>query len=466
VRSTSTVLLFLFVAALTTFAVIVVWPGSPDRYLPGEFWPSGKGITIGGWERQDMRLGLDLRGGSYLVLEADPPPGYAGDIGQALDVAKQVVERRVNAFGVSEAEVQKTSGNRLSVQVPGLSLADAQSLIGKTAALTFMSYSDQQQLVPATGVVDGQTIAMTGQYLKNNTFPSRQGTIYAVNFETTGVGSELMRQITTKALQYPNSDPRNFLVIELDGQILSQANVQGVISDKGVITGQTSFSDSNDLSKQLNAGALPIPLKVIQSSEVSATLGEDSVLESVHAGQVGLLAVMLFMILYYRLPGVLASAALMVYTALTLMVFKLWPVTLTLSGIAAFVLSVGIAVDANILIFERMKEELRRGRTLNAAIDIGFRRAWPSIRDSNISTLITCGILYWFGNQFGASVVKGFALTLAIGVGISMFSAITITRTFLKMVLGTPLAKSHWLFNAEEVKRTTPAARSAAEARD
>jgi preprotein translocase subunit SecD len=145
VRSTSTVLLFLFVAALTTFAVIVVWPGSPDRYLPGEFWPSGKGITIGGWERQDMRLGLDLRGGSYLVLEADPPPGYAGDIGQALDVAKQVVERRVNAFGVSEAEVQKTSGNRLSVQVPGLSLADAQSLIGKTAALTFMSYSDQQQ---------------------------------------------------------------------------------------------------------------------------------------------------------------------------------------------------------------------------------------------------------------------------------------------------------------------------------
>lgn len=465
-RSTQTVLLFLFVAALTTFAVIVVWPGSPDRYLPGEFWPSGKGITIASWERRDMRLGLDLRGGSYLVLQADPPADYAGDLSQALDVAKQVVERRVNAFGVSEAEVQKTSGNRLSVQVPGLSLTDAQGLIGKTAALTFMSYDDQQQLVPATGVVNGQTVAMTGQYLKNNTFPSRQGTIYAVNFETTGVGSELMRQITTKALQYPNSDPRNFLVIELDGQILSQANVQGVISDKGVITGQTSFSDSNDLSKQLNAGALPIPLKVIQSSEVSATLGEDSVLESVHAGQVGLLAVMLFMILYYRLPGVLASAALMVYTALTLMVFKLWPVTLTLSGIAAFVLSVGIAVDANILIFERMKEELRRGRTLNAAIDIGFRRAWSSIRDSNISTLITCGILYWFGNQFGASVVKGFALTLAIGVGISMFSAITVTRTFLKMVLGTPLARNHWLFNAEEVKRTTPAARRAAEARD
>jgi preprotein translocase subunit SecD len=464
VRSTSTVLLFLFVVALTTFSVIVVWPGSPDRYLPGEFWPGGKGITIGSWERESMRLGLDLRGGSYLVLEADPPDDYAGDIGQALDVAKDVVERRVNAFGVSEAEVQKTSGNRLSVQVPGLSLADAQNLIGKTAALAFMSYDDQQQLVPATGVVNEQTVAMTGQYLKNNTFPSRQGTTFAVNFETTGIGSDLMRQITTKALQYPESDARNFLVIQLDGEILSQANVQGVISDRGVITGQRSFSDANDLSKQLNAGALPIPLKVIQSKEVSATLGEDSVLESVHAGQVGLLAVMLFMILYYRLPGVLASAALMVYTAITLTVFKLWPVTLTLSGIAAFVLSVGIAVDANILIFERMKEELRRGRTLNAAIDIGFRRAWSSIRDSNISTLITCAILYWFGNQFGASVVKGFALTLAIGVGISMFSAITVTRTFLKMVLGTPLAGNHWLFNAEEVKRTSPAARRAAEA--
>jgi preprotein translocase subunit SecD len=162
------------------------------------------------------------------------------------------------------------------------------------------------------------------------------------------------------------------------------------------------------------------------------------------------------MILYYRLPGFLAAAALGVYTSLTLLAFKVVPVTLTLSGIAAFVLSVGMAVDANILIFERMKEELRRGRTLSASIDIGFRRAWSSIRDSNVSTLITCFILYWFGNQFGAAIVKGFALTLAIGVGISMFSAITVTRTFLNMILGTPLARNHWLFNADEQKRTTP----------
>ncbi|WP_322819520.1 protein translocase subunit SecD [Tepidiforma sp.] len=449
-RSTTTVLLFLFVVALTTFSVIVVWPSTPDRYLPGDFWPSGRGIKIGSFERETMRLGLDLRGGVRLVLEADPPPDYQGDLDQALESAKQVVERRVNAFGVSEAEITRASGNRLSVQVPGISLTEAQDLIGKTASLEFMVYDDGGNLVPATGVVNGQTLQMTGAYLKNNTFPSRLGTTFAVNFETTGVGAQLMEQITTRALQYPSGDPRRLLVVMLDGQILSQAEVQAVIRDRGQITGQPTFSEANTLSKQLNAGALPIPLRTVQASEVSATLGEDSVLASVKAGLVGMAAVMLFMVLYYRLPGLLASAALVVYTSVTLMIFKLVPVTLTLSGIAAFVLSVGMAVDANVLIFERLKEELRRGRTLNAAIDIGFRRAWLSIRDSNVSTLITCVILYWFGDQFGAALVKGFALTLAIGVLVSMFSAITVTRTFLKMVIGTPLAKSGFLFNASE----------------
>jgi preprotein translocase subunit SecD len=464
VRSTSTVLLFLFVAALTTFSVIVVWPSTPDRYLPGEFWPHGRGIKIGGWERETMRLGLDLRGGAYLVLQADPPPDYEGDLGQALDGAKDVVERRVNEFGVSEAEINKTSGNRISVQVPGLSLDEARNLIGKTAALQFMTYDDSGQRVPATGVIDGQTVAMTGSDIKNNTFASRQGTTFAVNFETTSRGSKLMQQITSRATQYPSSDSRNYLVVMLDNVVLSEASVNAVISDSGSITGQPSFSAANDLSKQLNAGALPIPLTIIQSDEVSATLGEDSVLSSVRAGQIGLVAVMLFMILYYRLPGVLASAALMVYSAMTLMIFKVVPVTLTLSGIAAFVLSIGIAVDANILIFERMKEELRKGRTLNAAIDIGFRRAWSSIRDSNVSTLITCGILYYFGANFGAAVVQGFALTLALGVFVSMFSAITVTRTFLKMIQGTPLARNHWLFNADEVRRPPVSARRSAAA--
>ena len=461
-RSTTTVLLFLFVIALTTFSIIVVWPSTPYRYLPGDFWPEGRGLKVFGFERETMRLGLDLRGGAYLVLQADPPADYQGDLDEAMSGAKDVIERRVNAFGVSEAEVQTASGNRISVQVPGLSLTDAQNLIGRTAALQFMTYNDDGNLVPATGVVNGQTIAMTGSHIRNNTFAERVGTTWAVVFETTGVGAQLMEQITTRALLYPTASAQNYLIVMLDGQVLSEAVVQAVIRDRGQITGQNSFTEANNLSKQLNAGALPIPLRVIQSQEVSATLGEDSVLDSVRAGQVGLIAVMLFMILYYRLPGVLAAAALIVYTAVTLLAFKLIPVTLTLAGLAAFVLSIGMAIDANVLIFERMKEELRRGRTLNAAIDLGFSRAWTSIRDSNVSTLITCLILYWFGDQFGAAPVKGFALTLAVGVLISMFSAITVTRTFLKMLLGTPLAKNRWLFNAAETKRQTPTTTTAA----
>lgn len=465
-RSTSTLLMFFGVVILTVFSVIVVWPEFPNHYLPGNFWPTGKGLTVGGLERRSMRLGLDLRGGAYIVLEANPPAGYAGNLANAISSAKGVIEKRVNSLGVSEAEVQTSNGNRIVVSIPGVSIDEALAQVGKNAILEFKVYNDQDQLVDATGVVDGKTYTMSGTYLQNNTQPVQQGASYAVTFQTTGIGSKLMQQITTRALLPANvGTDRNLLIITLDGTVISQANVQGVISDNGQITGQASFTAAKNLSSLLNDGALPIPLKQIQAQEVSATLGQDSVVASVHAGEIGLIAVMLFMILFYRLPGVLASAALIVYTSLTLMVFKIWPVTLTLNGIAAFILSVGIAVDANILIFERMKEELRRGRTLSAAIDIGFRRAWPSIRDSNVSTLITCLILYWFGNNFGASLVKGFALTLAIGVGISMFSAITVTRTFLKMVLGTPLAKSHWLFHAEEVRRTTPAGARAAQAR-
>ncbi|MCC6382939.1 MAG: protein translocase subunit SecD [Dehalococcoidia bacterium] len=469
-------MLFLFVCVLTVVAVVVVWPSDPGRYLPGDFWPQGKGFSAGDFDRTTMRLGLDLRGGCYLALQADPPADYKGDLGGALTGAKRVIERRVNSLGVSESEISTASGNRIVVEIPGVSCTEAQQQVGRTASLQFKVVNDEGEIVPALGSPDGKTACppqrlgapipegcavMTGQYLKNNTIPQRQTTTNLVEFETTGIGSTLLEQITSHALQFDPNDPRRRLLIYLDDQQISNAVVQSVISDRGVITGQPTFSDARDLSDLLNNGALPIPLKSIQSSEVSATLGEDSVVESVHAGEVGLLAVALFMILYYRLPGLLAALALGVYTATTLMVFKLWPVTLTLSGIAAFVLSVGMAVDANILIFERMKEELRRGRTLNAAVDIGFRRAWTSIRDSNISTLITCLILYWFGNQFGATVVKGFALTLAIGVGISMFSAITVTRTFLKMIVGTPLAQNHWLFNAEETKQRTPAGRAA-----
>ena len=455
-RSTTTVTLFVIVLFLTAFAVIVVWPSDPDRYLPGSFWPKGQGLTIGGFNRPNMRLGLDLRGGCYLALHADPAADYTGDVGQAVDGALRVIERRVNSLGVSEAEIQKSSGNRIIVQIPGVDCTEAQDQVGRTASLQFMSVNEAGEKVPATGVIDGQVIAMTGQHLKNNTIPQRVTTGNLIQFETTGTGSKLLEQITSNALRFPETDPRRLLIIDLDDAEISRAVIQAVISDSGVITGQDTYSAAADLSELLNSGALPVPLRTIQTNEVSATLGQSSVEDSVKAGIVGLLAVSLFMMLYYRLPGVLAAVALGVYTSITLLVFKTWPVTLTLSGIAAFVLSVGMAVDANILIFERMKEELRRGRTLNSAIDVGFRRAFTSIRDSNVSTLITCFILYFFGDQFGASLVKGFSLTLAIGVLISMFSAITVTRTFLKMVVGTRLAKNHWLFNAEEQHRPAP----------
>jgi protein-export membrane protein SecD len=448
---------------------MAVWPSAPRFYLPGDFWPDGRGIKVGSWERETMRLGLDLRGGAYIALEADPPEGYEGDLDEAIEGAKDVIERRVNSLGVSEAEVSTASGNRIVVQIPGVTLEEAQQQVGRTAILEFMVYNDAGELVPALGSPDSDVfclpqpagapppegcVAMTGQHLRNRNVPVQAGTEVAVQFETTGTGSQLLREITARAVQFEPGSASRQLVIQLDGQVISAANVNDVLSDGGVITGGFTFSEARDLADLLNSGALPVPFRVIQSNEVSATLGEDSVVDSVHAGEIGLLAVVLFMVLFYRLPGLLAGVALGVYTAVTLMVFKLWPVTLTLSGIAAFILSVGMAVDANILIFERMKEEMRRGRTLNASIDIGFRRAFSSIRDSNVSTLITCVILYWFGDQFGASVVKGFALTLAIGVGISMFSAIIVTRTFLKMLVGTPLARRHWLWNAEERRAT------------
>ncbi len=448
-RSPTTTLVFLGILAVSVFCLFAVWPSAPTRYLPGDFWPEGRGISIGDYERKTMRLGLDLQGGAHLVLQAVPPPEFENDLTESLEVAKEVIERRVDAFGVVEPEIQIASGNRLDVQVPGMSLPDAERLIGRTATLSYRIFNDESQLVAASGIIDGVEIAMTGQHLKSNTYPERRGTTYAVNFETTGVGNELMRQITTRALQHPIGDPRRRLLVYLDTELISDAVVQGVIEDQGTITGLDSFTEANDLSRQLNAGALPVPLRTIQANEVSASLGDDSVKASVNAAEIGLLAVLAFMILYYRLPGVLAAFALIVYALITLTVFKMWPVTLTLSGIAAFILSVGMAVDANILIFERMKEELRRGRPLATAIETGFRRAWPSIRDSNVATFITCAILFWFGDQFGASFVRGFAITLAIGVAVSMFSAIVVTRTFLRLFVGTRIARSRWLFNAE-----------------
>ena len=296
--------------------------------------------------------------------------------------------------------------------------------------------------VPATGRIDGQEKALTGEYLLPNSYVDLNQVTGepVVAFEWDEEGAELFFQITGRL--YINHEP---LGIFLDNELISAPAVQSQIREKGIIEGLT-LSDAQTLAIQLNTGALPITLHEVRTQKVAPTLGADSLQKSLIAGIIGLALLLLFMILYYRLPGVLACMALVVYAAILVTIFKLWPVTLTLAGIAAVILSLGIAVDANILIFERMKEEIRSGRTLGAAIEAGFNRAWPAIRDSNVSTLITCAILFWFGSTFGAAPVMGFALTLGIGVAVSMFTAIVVTRTLLRTIVFTPLTRRMSLF--------------------
>jgi preprotein translocase subunit SecD len=237
--------------------------------------------------------------------------------------------------------------------------------------------------------------------------------------------------------------------IVVDKQVISSPRIDGAISREGVITGMGDAEEARNLAIQLKAGSLAVPLAVVQSRTVGPTLGQDSIDKSMIAGIVGLGMVALFMVLYYRVPGILSVVALVIYTILTFALFKIIPVTLTLAGIAGFILSIGMAVDANVLIFARLKEELRGGRTLSSAIEAGFDHAWPSIRDSNISTMITSAILYWFGQYTGATIITGFALTLFVGVAVSMFTAITVTRTFLRLLVGAGMARHRWWFGVE-----------------
>ena len=461
-------LVFAGIVVLFMAAVAVVWPGDPGKYFPGgSALPHGAGVNlkIGGWQfdRPSFKLGLDLVGGTSLLLQADMSKVAPADQANALSGVIDVIQRRINAYGVSEPIIQAQGQDRVIVELPGVkNVEQAISLIGKTAQMDFREQVTDKNgnttwvVAQATGS-DGKQHELTGQYFKRADVGFDQTTgAPKILFQFNDEGAKLFEQITKRDLYKP-------LGIFLDGQAISTPTIQGVISSQGEITGKFTLQEAKDLAIQMNAGALPVPVKVIAQSDVDATLGSDSVQKSIIAGEIGLAIVVLFMVIYYRLPGVVASAALLVYSALALAEFKLIPVTLTLAGIAGFILSVGMAVDANILIFERMREELRAGKTLGAAIDAGFDRAWSSIRDSNISTLITCAILYWFGSSFGTSIVMGFAFTLGLGVITSMFSAITVTRTFLRMLVRTGIATSSWLFGLE--KRGTPGPAVAQEAR-
>jgi len=410
----------LITALVILISGLIVWP-----------WPNGIGLQVGSLrlERKSFTLGLDLQGGTHLVLQADMSKAPGQDAAEVLKGVIQVLERRVNAYGVAEPVIQSQGSDRVIVELPGVKdIEEAKKLIGQTAQLDFREYDQatgQWKVALATGL-GGQEKALTGKFFRPNAqvvFESRTNQPQ-VAFEFDDEGAQMFEQLTRRLIGKP-------LGIFLDNQVISAPTVQAVISRNGVITGMR-LQEARTLAIQLNAGAVPVPITIVEERTVDATLGSDSVRKSIIAGEIALLVVALFMIMYYRLPGLVATVALGVYTVTTLAIFMLIPVTLTLAGIAGFILSIGMAVDANILIFERMKEELRSGRSMASALDVGFARAWTSIRDSNVSTLITCAILFWFGATFGASIIQGFALTLALGVLVSMFTAITVTRTFLR----------------------------------
>ena len=449
----------MLVIFLTIGGILVVWPENPKDLFGDRFaLPSGQGVSIFGFEREGMRLGLDLQGGTRLLLLAEPPDDFDGNLDDALEGTLRILRKRVDATGIAEAEITQQGINNISIQLPGLTPQQARDLLGRTAMLRFCEPANEDMAIlgscdvsnnwqPANGIVDGRSIVLTGRFLKSNAFVSTdQLGNPAVSFELQDSGPEIFEQVTTRQLGKP-------IAIFLDDELLSAPVVNAVIRGQGQISG-LSFERARELVIQLNSGALPLELSVLQEQSVNATLGEESVRKSVVAGIIGLLIVALFMILYYRLLGLMASFALGIYAILTLAVFKLIPITITLAGVGAFVLSVGMAVDANILIFERMKEELRSGRAYVPSLRSSYQRAWPAIRDSNVTTLITCAILFMLGGgielpvlgTFDAPLVQGFAITLAIGVLISMFTALTITRIMMQSVIGTPIASKIELF--------------------
>lgn len=383
------------------------------------------------------KLGLDLAGGSRLVLEAQTTKAIPQITDDVMNTLQFSIENRVNKLGVSETVVQRVGENRLMVEIPGeTDLQKAKMYIGETAQLEFKK--------PGGTDKEGNRIwldaDLTGRDLTKSQLTTDQAGQWVVSLEFNSEGSKKFAELTKELVGQE-------MAIFFNGDLQSAPRVnEPIYGGHAQITGggDSGFSmeEAQEMVNLLNAGALPVPAKIVEENTVGATLGADSIAKSKFAGILGLGLVMLFMIIMYRAPGVIADIALILYSLMLFALFKAIPVTLTLAGIAGFILSIGMAVDANILIFERMKEELRAGRNLFTAINSGFDRAWTSILDSNMTTIIACLILYYFGT----SVVKGFALTLAMGVIISMFSAITITKNFMHLIFGTGELKYPALF--------------------
>lgn len=385
------------------------------------------------------KLGLDLVGGSRLVLEAQTTDTIAKITPDMMDSLRFAIENRINKLGVAETIVQQTGDKRLLIEIPNVQdLNKAKEFIGETAALEFKEPGP---------IVDGQqtwvSTGLSGKDLSKALVGTSQNGQWVVDLRFNDEGTKKFGEITSRLVGKQ-------MAIFFNGELQSAPVIrEAIVGGNAQISGGDSgfqYEEAKKTVDLLNAGALPIPASVIEENVVGPTLGADSIEKSKVAGIIGLSLVMLFMIAYYRLPGLIADIALIAYSIILFALFKTIPVTLTLAGIAGFILSIGMAVDANILIFERTKEELRAGRTLFTAINAGFDRAFSSIFDSNMSTIITCVILYYFGT----SVVKGFALTLALGVLVSMFSAITITKNIMHLVFGTGDLKYPELFGLKK----------------
>ncbi len=402
--------------------------------------------------KRPFRLGLDLQGGTHLVYQADLSQVEKKEWASTMEGLRDVIERRVNLFGVTEPIVQTEKAKdswRLIVELPGVKdVSEAIKMIGQTPYLEFrepkpnydeLVKNNQDKIESGEMKIDElfQPTSLTGKYLKKaqvtldpNTYEPR------VSLQFNSQGAKIFEDLTARNVGKP-------LAIYIDNVLISAPVVREKISQgKAQITGRFTPDEAKKLAQNLSAGALPVPIKLISQETVGPTLGALSLQESLRAGAIGFLAVIIFMIIFYRLPGLLASISLIIYVVLALALFKAIPVTLTLAGIAGFILSIGMAIDANVLIFSRMREERREQKSFERIIEDGFARAWPSIRDSNMTTLIVALILFGLGTSF----VKGFALTLALGILISIFSAVFITKNLLRCFINTWFEKRQILW--------------------
>ncbi len=459
-----TIINFGLILLLTALAIYgVVLQQHPEWVTNLLFWQQASSRNL------DFQLGLDLQGGLQVLLVADLPEGRTAD-SQAMATARRIVESRVNALGLTEPVVQVQGAERIVVEIPGIEdPAQAVDTIRETAMLEFVTPPAGATAETLYAIKELQIPISTTHLMSESEIQSASAMTDVLLFTTELTGGELdsayvVRDPNTSqplvAIEFKSEGASTFasytashigdiLCIVLDKRILSCPSITTSIpSGKATIEGNFTYESASQLAVQLQYGALPIPLKIESYKAIGPSLGALSVEKSVRAGIVGLAVVFLFMLIYYRLNGLAADLSLALYVLLNLLLYKLVPVTMTLPGIAGFLLSVGMAVDANILVFERMKEELRHGRSLKRAAEAGFSRAWTSVRDSNLATLLTCAILFIFGNAFAASLVKGFAITLAIGTVVNLFTAIVGTRTLIRLAFGAAgeqIQKHAWL---------------------